>query len=473
MLLHVRNAKYFFNQKKAGHKGLNLSTKNMQQIHLLTKILFNLIVLLSTSLLAVAQDSITPLSLEEALNQATERGFEIQIANQDAEAAKAGLTQSNASFLPQIYFEEMAVNTNDPIGVFGIKLRQGVITNADFNPVILNNPDAESNFTSKFQLNQPVFNPDAFMQRSAAKYMYKSAQDRQKVAIEYTRLKVKEVYYRLVVLDEQIKVVENFLKTVQAIRDQAKDYFDQGIINKADYLNAEVQVLSTQKDVLEVKNYRDTTNDQLLILLGITDYQTIQPTDLINIESLDDYSSITFNGENSTLSALENQVRASESKLKSSRFKFIPKLNVFGSYDYNASSLFGTDESSYTIGASLRWDLFQGMKNIGEIAKHKAEYKRAEIIYQQKMLEMNTESEMIKRSINEAIISLELSNLVVEQSIEDVRIRNDRYLQGLEKTTDLLQSESQLLNHKLKTLQAQFSYLNAVANLEFILEIKL
>jgi outer membrane protein TolC len=443
----------------------------MYNKNLIRSLVFGLSIVVSAlSSIAVAQDIILPMTLEEALNQAQQTGFENQISSKEVEAAKAQITQSNAAFLPQVFFEETAVSTNDPIGVFGIKLRQGIITNADFNPDLLNNPDAEGNFTTKFQLNQPVFNPDAFMQRSAAKYMFASAQDQQRVTQEYTQLKVKEQYFQLVVIDEQILVVQSFLETVQAIRDQSKNYFDQGIINRADYLNAEVQVLNAEKDLLAVKNYRETINDQLLLLLGITDPQTIQPTDEIELNVGEDFSNVMFSGENSTLSAINNRVMASEAMMKSSRFRFLPKLNVFGSYEFNDASIFGTGADSYMLGASLRWDLFQGMKNIGEVSKTQAEFKKAEIMYQQKLAQMQTETEMVKRSIGEALKSLELSDLVVEQSTEDARIRNDRYEQGLEKTTDLLQSESQLLNHKLERLQVQFNYMMAVAKLEFILE---
>ncbi len=442
----------------------------MTDVNIIRSLVLALFAASSFSITSYAQNVVTPMTLEQALIQAKNTGFENQISQREVEVAKAQLTQSNATFMPQIFFEETVVSTNDPIGVFGIKLRQGIISNADFNPNLLNNPDAESNFTTKFQLNQPVFNPDAFMQRSAVKYMLASAQDQQKVTQEFTELKVKESYFQLVVIDEQINVVQKYLETVKAIRDQAEDYFDQGIINRAEYLNAEVQVLNTEKDFLEVLNYRETTNDQLLFLLGISEKQTIQPIDQIEVSSTENYSGLMFTEGNSTLSAIQNQVLASEAMLKSARYRFLPKLNVFGSYEFNDSGLFGTDADSYMLGASLRWDLFHGMKNIGEIAQNRAENKKAQIMYDQKLVQMQTETERIKRSITEAIKSLELSELVVEQSSEDARIRNDRYQQGLEKTTDLLQSESQLLNNKLEQLQVQFNYLMAVSNLEFILE---
>ncbi|HBX67805.1 MAG TPA: hypothetical protein DEG32_17275, partial [Balneolaceae bacterium] len=59
------------------------------------------------------------LSLQDALERASENGYQVLIAEKERDAAKAGLSQANMVFLPQLSIEESAVKTNDPIGVFG------------------------------------------------------------------------------------------------------------------------------------------------------------------------------------------------------------------------------------------------------------------------------------------------------------------------------------------------------------------
>jgi outer membrane protein TolC len=431
------------------------------------------VISLGVSLTTQAQNTTQPvlnLSLEEALNRAAEDGYEVQISKREMEMAKAQFTQGNAAFLPQISIEEMAVKTNDPIGVFGIKLRQGIITNSDFNPATLNDPDSRHNYTTRFQLNQPVFNADAFLQRSAAKYQYQSAVNQQKAVEEYTSLKIKEMYYQLGILDEQVKVLNSHLEMVKAFEKQAADYLEQGMINRAEYLNAKVEILNLEKELLAANNARQSVNDQFLIMLGINDEYLIEVTEEINIERFKSYSDVSFSGDNSTLKAYQNQVKASEKMLKSSQFSFIPKLNVFGSYEFHDTSVFGTQADNYTIGASLKWELFKGMKNVGKVAQNKAQFKKAELVYEQKRIQYQADIRTAKRSIGEAIQILELTDASLEQSAEDVRIRSDRYKQGLEKTTDLLKAESNLLTAELQRLQSTFKYYMAVAQLEFLLE---
>jgi outer membrane protein TolC len=48
--------------------------------------------------------------------------------------------------------------------------------------------------------------------------------------------------------------------------------------------------------------------------------------------------------------------------------------------------------------------------------------------------------------------------LAFDQSQEAYRIRSNRFTQGLEKTTDLLQSETMMAQKELEFLQAVFEY---------------
>ena len=53
---------------------------------------------------------------------------------------------------------------------------------------------------------------------------------------------------------------------------------------------------------------------------------------------------------------------------------------------------------------------------------------------------------------------VKLSQLAFEQSQDAYRIRQNRFTQGLEKTADLLQSETQTIQKELEHLQAVFEY---------------
>lgn len=427
---------------------------------------------LTISVNAQSTDSmqVLSLSLQNALERVSESGYQVLIAKKDQEAANAELSQANGVFLPQFSIEESAVKTNDPIGVFGIKLRQGIIQQSDFNPAILNDPDATHNFTTKFEVRQPILNPEGLFQRSAAKYQARSADKQLKATMQYANLKVKEVYYQLGILDEQVAVLIKHLATNKAFEKQASDYFEQGMIPKSDYLNARVHVLDAEKELLKAENQRKTVNDQLLLLMGMQEEVKVTVLDRPQAAVKDEVPAVGSIMMNASLLAMKHQVEASDAMLKAARSGFLPSLNVFASYELHDSSLFGNKADNYMIGASLRWELFKGFKQVGLVNQREAESKKAELQFNQQRLYHRMQVKEARRTIDESLKNIELSELAVEQSEEDVRFRSDRYDQGLEKTSDLLLSETKNLKNKLSKLQALYQYQMAMASLEYLLE---
>ncbi len=58
--------------------------------------------------------------------------------------------------------------------------------------------------------------------------------------------------------------------------------------------------------------------------------------------------------------------------------------------------------------------------------------------------------------------------MAFEQSQEAFRIRQNRFTQGLEKTTDLLMAETQMAQKELEYLQAVFEYNFTKQYLQFL-----
>ncbi len=73
-----------------------------------------------------------------------------------------------------------------------------------------------------------------------------------------------------------------------------------------------------------------------------------------------------------------------------------------------------------------------------------------------------------KRQLKDAENKLNLTDLATEQSKEALRIRTNRFKQGLEKSSDLLISETQYLQKQLEYLQTVFDYNYTKSYVEFL-----
>ena len=107
-----------------------------------------LFLLLSLGRLAAGGQEL--LTLHQAINAALAQSPEAAIARAGNLEAKAGASQARTMLLPQLNFTEDISRGNDPVYVFGTRLRQRQFTQADFALDSLNFPQPIGNFSTRF-----------------------------------------------------------------------------------------------------------------------------------------------------------------------------------------------------------------------------------------------------------------------------------------------------------------------------------
>lgn len=147
------------------------------------------------------------LSLQEARDIAKARSYQIQIANSAVKQARGRNLESWSAFLPSVSLSENYIKSNNPVTVFSLKLKQGIFTQQDFDLAALNTPDALDNFTTTFQVQQPLFNLDAVYGKSAAGLAVKATKESAKRAEEAVLLHLSKSYYRLILARENLRAV--------------------------------------------------------------------------------------------------------------------------------------------------------------------------------------------------------------------------------------------------------------------------
>ncbi|WP_138431497.1 TolC family protein [Fodinibius saliphilus] len=421
---------------------------------------------------AVGQEAgeIRKMSLQEVLTITQNDNFRIRMAESDVNKVRSQYRQTNATFLPQILLEETGTYTNDPLNVFGLKLKQEVVTQADFNPALLNAPDPYENFTTKLSVQQPLINSDMLFKRSAVRDQLEAARKQLQGTIEHARFQVKDTYYRLMLMQNRLSVIEKSLTMAKENRRQAANYYEQNMISKADYLAAKVRVLELESKQSRTSNQLQNVQDNLRYLLGIKEEVTILPTDSLEVKPVSTENIDPQQVTNSKLQALQYRLSSARQMLRSSKFNFVPSLNLFGSYEFNDDNLFGTQGESFMVGATLKWNLFSGFSKVGKVMESRADLKKAELAYESQRFKNEMEVKQARRSLQQAQKQLNFAKSSVEQAREDFRIRKNRYNQGLEKTTDLLAAETKLAQTRAQRLNAMYQYNLSIATLELLLE---
>jgi outer membrane protein TolC len=419
------------------------------------------------SLSANAQESRNHLTLEEAIETALKNNPTVTLAVFDEKIAAANYKQTIAFFLPQVNLSYAAMLTNNPLNAFGFKLQQQNISQNDFNPVLLNNPSATADYMAKATIQQPLLNIDQLYQRKSAQQQTSLYQFKTQRTKEFVTFQVKQSYMQLQLAYEGKKVIDEGLKSINAIYKFTNDRFAQGLIQKSDVLNVNVQVKATENNNAEAISNIKNASDQLSLLMNVSTslpYKTDEfPIATQNVNVIESLSNTRAD-----FKAMEMAVKSYDLMIKSSKMSYIPRLNSFANYQLNDNKLFGTQANSYLAGIQLSWDVFKGNQTKNKIAIQTLERNKLSTELAQQKQASLTDIEKTKRGLADAEFKVAQQKLALESADEALRILENRYNQGLVNTTDVLSAQTQLLQQKLSYQQAVYSNNLTAAYLQFL-----
>lgn len=425
------------------------------------------ILLISASFFSTqAQVSPTPIQLSEALELAQKANQQIRLAKIDEQIAGANLKQTEAIWLPQLNLSYTAMNTNNPLNAFGFKLQQANVTAADFNPALLNNPGATPNYLTQLSLQQPIVNMDMLYMRKAAEKQTEVLSLQTKRTVEAVKLQVTQVYLNLQFLYAAEAVTKTALTTVQTIYNFTKNRFDQGLMQKSDLLNVEVQVKNAETQLNDIQSKIASASDQLGLLMN-------QPKGIV-------YATNTFvlalpttmvkniPTDRSDFKAMETGLGIYDIAIKGTKMSWLPRLNAFANYQLNDKKALGFNAGSYFAGVQLSWDILKGNQTKNKAATQIIEKSKLKEQYNSRLDQEQVALQTALRNLKDAQYKYRQLQKSIEQAEEALRILQNRYQQGLVSTNDILLAQTQLSQQKLMQAEAKLAEYSAINYYDFL-----
>ncbi|MFD2540915.1 TolC family protein [Lacinutrix gracilariae] len=423
--------------------------------------------LFSVFTISVQAQNLVPITKTDVLAKVNENNTSIKISEEEFNQAKADYSQTNAVFLPNITASHTGIATTNPLMAFGSKLNQEILTQNDFSPALLNDPSQIENYATKFEFQQPLINLDGLYQRKAAKSKMEAMSLKTARTQDYLAFEVEKAYMQLQLAYKAVEVLEKALEAANANKKLADNSFKQGYLQRADVLNVEVRVTEVQNQLQAAKSNVQNASNYLSFLMNDDTYVIYTPTDALMVATLQ-IEDKEVSKNRSDIKAMQLASNAYEAMNKADKMAFLPRLNAFGSYELYDDQVFQGDANGYLFGAQLSWDIFQGSKRFGKAKKSKAAFEKSKLEYTQYVSQSNLELNKAKRAFLDAENKLKLTTLALEQSEESLRIRTNRFKEGLEKTSDLLMAETQYAQKELEYYQTIFEYNYAQAYLQFL-----
>jgi len=430
---------------------------------------YHLIVLVLWGTQAAAAQA--PLTLADALARADHAGYANRAATGATRAAAGTALAPLRGILPSVRVEAGYLRTTDPLNAFGFRLRQRGVTPAAFQPSLLNDPAAIGNLSTGLVVEQPLFNADAWLGRSAAA----RAEDATRAQEAWTRVgtavEVYRAYWGAVLATEEAQTLSTAWDAAREHQRQAEAMVREGLATRSDALLASVRAGEIEANLLEARSQARLAKSGLALLMGDPADTTFElPSTLPSAETV--RLTVTHASTDSAAPAERADVQAAASAREAARADlrranslYLPRVNGFGRLDWNAPDAPFSGQSAWTVGVMLSWSPFNGGSERAEIGAARGRRESAGAMADAATATAVLELDRSRSGLEVALARLDIAERGADQAREAHRIVSRKYAGGLATISELLDAFAGETGSNLAFAAARYDALVAAAEL--------
>ena len=247
---------------------------------------------------------------------------------------------------------------------------------------------------------------------------------------------------------------------------QIRQLLQNGVVLKSDVLRAELQLSRQRLTLNQIENDIAIANQKLNILMGEPDELPVVPTDMPDLDKLpqktyDEYLAVAENN------SYQNKISEQETSLRRLQLKDIrsnvsPRVGLFANYAYSYPQVQFYPYSVALYGVGLAG--IRATFPIDAFYHNRHKTKAAEIELKQQEIEHQNTKDNIRQKVKEAYLRYEealnrirVAQTNIQQATESSRIVSNTYFNQLSLVTELLESNTQLLQSRFDLAAAQIA----------------
>jgi outer membrane protein len=399
-------------------------------------------------LCSLAGFSAEPWTLERALKQALAANPDARLAQQRIVAAQAGLDQANSAFWPRVQFQSSYTGSDNPMLAFGSILNQRAYSSSlNFNDV----PSVDD-FNARGLLTVPLYagGKNTATRKAATANTEATRQDNAAVQ-NALGFEVSRAFCTVLKTRQFIRAAEAAVGAFEANLATAKKRLEGGSLLKTDVLDLQVRLAQAREDLVRARNSNALAVRALRNLLGIEDGEFVVADTIPTLTAPD---SGDFSGR-PELAAARQREQAAQQQARAAKGGYLPRVNAFGSLDYDYGWKYEHGGGSYTAGAMLQWDLWDGRFTRAKVQEATANLESAREEQRKLRLALDLEVEQARLDLRAANERLSVTEQVVAQAEESASLTRARFEQELALAKDLTDAETALVAARVRRAEAE------------------
>ncbi|HES58608.1 MAG TPA: TolC family protein, partial [Firmicutes bacterium] len=250
--------------------------------------------------------------------------------------------------------------TNSPLGVFGSRLSQGRVTQADFDPTVLNDPDYLGNTELKLSLMYPLYDAGrSGLGKEALEYGSRAIEFQQLAAGQQLVGTLVQTYFGNALLTDQLVVLDQASATADELWRMITSLQREGLVTRSDVAAAEVELANIQHQITQARARLTLTETTLNTLTGVDHSFATSVPDIYGVVEMPDLEEITalaIEEHPDICSARSNAVSAGL-MLSEARRQRQPTIGLFAETKHSTPGFNDDGHGESTFGAMLQFNL--------------------------------------------------------------------------------------------------------------------
>lgn len=408
----------------------------------------------------VAQDSLT---VDQAIALALEQNFAIRLADNETDIATLNNTRANAGLTPLV-----TLNAGDNLAL--VNFQQKLANGTEIRrPLGVNNA-----FTASVNASWTLYNGGRFyLEKSRLEALDQLAKDQLRAQIRQTTASVAIAWLAVARSSETIRNLEEVIAAVQERLSLADARLSYGLGNKADVLQAQIDLNQRKRERTLAENARQEAKRQLNSLLGRNPETPFITTRIPALPVLPDTAALRVQllNDNTTLDVLERSLKIAQIAEQQARTLGKPVVGITGAYNFlrsdnNAGFFLFNMQHGPTAGINFSMPLYTGgnLRRQAEVAKAGVvgaglQIEQMQLVLLQQMYNLAGRYQALQSTLS-------LANENLQFARENQLIALERFRQGQTTALEIREAQLTLENALFQVNQTVFDLLGTDAQLK-------
>ncbi len=417
------------------------------------------------------------LTIEEAITMGLESSHSLHSSLMKSQYADAKASEMSANLYPSVKAQLSYQNLSNipaaavtlPRNAFGPGFPPQAV-NVALSPVILNS------YTARATLQQPLFTGWKLQSASDnAEYSANAAHDDLEKDMQQLFYDIKFAYWNVYRAQEMKRLADENVTQMTLHLDDIQNMSNQGMATANEVLKTKVQLANSRVLQSDAENnvkiamisFNSTIGLPLGTEISIASTLTPRTKEFPEVEQL----LTTAFKQRADVQSMEWRVRAAETGIMAARGGWMPQVFLTGNYYYSRPNqrIFPAQDvfkDSWDIGVNLQFDIWNNLTTVHQTSEAKAQYEQTKDSFALLKDGVTLDVTQSYFSFEQAKKKIELAQLSVDQSTENLRVTREKFKAELTTNSELLDAEVSLVQAKLQHVQSLVDYELAEARLE-------